>query len=159
MLWDSALVACKDNNVSLDHRDSSNPIYGIMKRMYQLREAFPVLNDGFVLEHLSNKTYDYLFSGANDPTEFGIRSVLRSRAEGVQDFTGSGQGNQSVWLIYQNDNATIDYTFDCSSSTDSLLSPFPHNTTVQNLFWPYETYNLSASNQILGKYPAFCLAT
>lgn len=76
MLWDSALVACEDDSVSLDHRDSSNPIYGIMKRMYQLREAFPVLNDGFVLEQLSNRTYDYLFSGANNRRSESPKSII-----------------------------------------------------------------------------------
>lgn len=148
--WGSSLTACEDDTVSLDHRDSSKPVHGVLKRMYQLRDAFPVLNDGFELTQLSNMTYNYTFPGANNPTEFGIRSVLRSRTEGVQDFTGIGQGNQSVWLVYHNDNTTIDYIFDCSSSTRALLSPFSYNTTVKNLFWPYEEYNMSNSTQMLG---------
>jgi alpha-1,3-glucan synthase len=69
---------------------------------------------------------------------------------GVQDFTGIGQGNQSVWLIYTNENTTIDHTFNCSSSNLGLISPFPYTTAVKNLFYPYEEYNLTASTQKLG---------
>lgn len=151
MPLDSALTGCYDDNVSLDHRDPSSPVHGIIKRMYQLRAEYPVLNDGFELTQLSNMTYELLLPGSNNPTEFGVRSVYRSRTEGVQDFTGQGQGNQGVWLVYQNDNKTINYTFNCSSPTEALLSPFAHNTTVKNLFRPYETYELSESNKILGK--------
>ena len=149
--FDSALNACNDDAVSLDHRDPSHPVRNILRRMFQLRDSFPVLNDGFVLENLSNKTYDITFPGSgNRPTEFGVWSVIRSRTEGVQDFTGSGKGNQSVWFIYTNENTTVDHTFNCSSDQLALISPFPANTTVKNLFYPYEEYTLSASTQTFG---------
>lgn len=50
MPLESALTGCHDDTQSLDHRDSSSPIHGILKRMYQLREAFPVLVSR-LLEH------------------------------------------------------------------------------------------------------------
>jgi alpha-1,3-glucan synthase len=120
--------------------------------MFQLRDQFPVLNDGYFLESLSNKTYEVLFPGSGKRTsEFGVWSVIRSRTVGVQDFTGSGQGNQSVWFIYTNENTTVEHTFNCSSSSLGMIAPFPVNTTVKNLFYPYEEYSLTASTQKLGK--------
>ncbi|RDW75231.1 glycosyltransferase family 5 protein [Coleophoma cylindrospora] len=149
--FDSALTACNDDSISLDHRDSSHPVRNILKRMYQLRDSFPALNDGFELTALSNKTYQVLFPGSgNRTTEFGVWSVLRSRTDGVQDFTGQAQGNQSVWFIYTNQNETAEHTFNCSSSQEGMISPFPANTTVRNLMYPYEEYTLNASTQVLG---------
>lgn len=151
MPWGDALTGCNDDSISLDHRDASHPVRNIHKRMFQLRESFPVLNDGYVLEQLSNQTHDILFRGSgNRSSEFGVWSTLRSRTEGVQDFTGDNQGNQSVWLIYTNENSTIDYTFNCSSDTLAMISPFPYTTTVKNLFYPYEELNMTASTQKLG---------
>ena len=147
---DAALYGCQDDNVSLDHRDPSHPIRNIIKRMYELRTIYPVLNDGFSLQRLSNKTYDiYLPGSAGTPTETGLYSVLRSRAD-IQDFTGQGQGNQSIWLVYGNDNHTITYTFNCTNSSDALIAPFDTGTTVKNLFYPYEEYTLISSTQYLG---------
>ena len=147
------VLTLRPDSVSLDHRDPSHPVRNILKRMFQLREEFPVLNDGLLLENLSNKTYEVLFPGSGNRTsEFGVWSVIRSRTLGVQDFTGRGQGNQSVWFIYTNENTTVEHTFNCSSSTLGLIAPFPVNTTVKNLFYPYEEYDLTASTQKLGMY-------
>ena len=147
---DAALYGCLDDNISLDHRDPSHPVRNILKRMYELRRIYPALNDGFILERLSNKTYDiYLPGSGGTPTETGVWSILRSRAS-TQDFTGQGQGNQSLWLIYGNENKTVSYTFDCSNSSDALISPFDTGTTVKNLFYPYEEHTLTASTQQLG---------
>jgi alpha-1,3-glucan synthase len=159
---DSCLYGCLDDSVSLDHRDPSHPIRNIIKRMYELRVQYPVLNDGFILQRLSKKTYDlYLPGSGGTPTETGLYSVLRSRAD-TQDFTGQAQGNQSVWLVYGNDNVTVTYTFDCSNSADALIAPFDAGTTVKNLFYPYEEYTLTPSTEFLGlegsTNPAGCLA-
>ena len=152
---ESSLTGCQDNSVSLDHRDPSHPIRNIMKIMFELRSRFPVLNDGFYLQQLSNQTRDIYLPGssigqARAPTETGLFSILRSRVFGVQDFTNIGQGNQSVWLVYHNDNVTKTYTFDCSNSTSALIAPFDSNITVKNLFWPFEEYYLESSTQKLG---------
>ncbi|KAH8602698.1 cell wall alpha-1,3-glucan synthase mok13 [Bisporella sp. PMI_857] len=147
---DAALYGCLDDNVSLDHRDPSHPVRNVLKRMYEIRTIYPALNDGFLLHRLSNKTYDILLPGSEGtPTETGIWSVLRSRAD-IQDFTGQGQGNQSVWLVYGNENRTVTYNFNCTNSSDAMIAPFDTGSIVKNLFHPYEEYTLVPSTQFLG---------
>lgn len=151
---ESALGGCGDDSVSLDHRDPSHPVRNIIKRMYELREHFPTLNDGYYLQQLSNQTYDIYLPGSNGTaTETGMWSTVRSHFDGVQDFTGRGQGNQSVWLVYQNDNRTIRYQFNCSDDKLALVAPFPQGVTVKNLFYPYDEYLLESSSKKLGRPP------
>lgn len=141
---------CKDDSVSLDHRDPSHPLRNIIKVMFEMRSRYPVLNDGFYLQQLSNSTHDVYLPGSKGvPTETGLWSTLRSRSTEVQDFTGQGQGNQSVWQVYQNDNVTM-YTFNCSDSSSALIAPFAEGTTVKNMFWPYDEHTLRKSPQKLG---------
>ncbi|KAL0256772.1 Cell wall alpha-1,3-glucan synthase ags1 [Diplodia seriata] len=148
---DKSLRGCTDDTVSYDHRDPSHPVRNIIKRMYELRTAFPTLNDGFELQKLSNLTYwNYLPGSAGTGTEMGLRSVVRMRNEASQDFSDSGAGNQPVWLVYTNDNTTTTYSFDCSDKNRSLIAPFDSGTTVKNLFYPYEEYTLKSSPLKLG---------
>ncbi|KAL8840879.1 MAG: hypothetical protein Q9170_001143 [Blastenia crenularia] len=150
---ESATQGCHDDSVSLDHRDPSNPIRNIIKSMYQMRENYPVLNDGWFLQSLSNQTVQIQYPGSNGvPTETGMWSVLRSRFSTIQDF---GNGNQSVWLVYQNGNKSVNYQFDCSNNltdanTTALIAPFDEGTTVKNLFYPYDEVKLIASVKKLG---------
>ena len=151
---ESALHACHDDWVSQDHRDPANPVRNIIKSMYHMREVFPVLNDGWFLQQLSNQTHNVYMPGSQGvPTETGMWSTLRSRWD-LQDLSGQGQGNQSVWLVYTNENQTIDYQFDCSNNdtknTTALIAPFDAGTTVKNLFYPYDEITLRASAQKLG---------
>ena len=76
--------------------------------------------------------------------------IVRSRFEGVQDFTGQGKGNQSIWLVYQNINETTTHKFDCTKNDSAIISPFPANTTVKNLFFPHDEYELEESPTKLG---------
>ncbi|KAF4539253.1 Alpha-glucan synthase [Lasiodiplodia theobromae] len=147
----TSLTGCKDDTVSYDHRDPSHPVRNIIKRMYELRAAFPTLNDGFELQKLSNMTYwNYLPGSKGTGTEMGLRSVVRMRHEATQDLSGSGAGNLPVWLVYSNDNTTTTYTFDCSDNNRSLIAPYDSGTTVKNLFYPYEEYTLKSSPLKLG---------
>lgn len=146
--FDSSGYGCYDDTVSLDHKDPSHPLRNVLKRMYELRKQYPVLNDGFDFKTLSYRIYNVYLPGSDGtPSPHGIWSVYRARTQGVQDFTGEGQGNQPVWFIYQNENRTIDYSFDCQSKNSSLalLSAFPAGTTVKNLFYPYEEFTLQSS--------------
>jgi alpha-1,3-glucan synthase len=144
---DAALYGCEDDNVALDHRDPSHPVRNILKRMYELRTIYETLNDGFALKQLSSQTYDiYLPNSEGAATETGFYSVMRTGAS-IQDFSDTTYGNQSIWLLYQNDNSTIDYSFNCSEG--GLYSPYPSGTTVKNLFAPYEERTLIASNSTL----------
>jgi alpha-1,3-glucan synthase len=148
---DSAAWGCEDDNVSLDHRDPTHPIRGLVKTMFEMRQNYPVLNDGYYLQQLSNKTYGiYLPGSGNVPTETGMWSVLRAKFEGVQDFTGIKQGNQSIWLVYQNDNHTVNYVFNCSERGEALISPFDEGTTVKNILPPFEEHTLEPSATKLG---------
>ena len=147
---DSALYGCEDDNISLDHRDPSHPVRNIIKRMFEMRENYPALNDGYYLQQLSNHTHNIYLPGSNGTrTETGLWSVYRSGFSEVQNFTGIGQGDQLVWLLYTNENQTIDYSFNCSDNT-SLISPFVEGVTVKNLFAPYEEYTLEKGPFSLG---------
>ena len=139
---DSALLGCEDDGISLDRRDPSHPIRNVIKRMFDLREIYPVLNDGFDLQQLSNQTREiYLPNSNGAPTEKGLWSISRSAFAGVQNLTSVGEGAQGVWLLYTNENHTVDYSTDCIDST-SIIAPFDNGTLVKNLFAPYEEYTL-----------------
>ncbi|KAI4257033.1 MAG: hypothetical protein L6R42_005892, partial [Xanthoria sp. 1 TBL-2021] len=131
-----------------------------------MRRQYPTLNDGYNLITLSIHTYNIYLPGSEGiPSEKGLWSVYRGRTEGVQDLAGTGQGNQGVWLVYQNENRTVDYNFDCGSSDRSkvLVSAFSAGTVVKNLFYPYEEATLEASKFTYGieqsKDPNGCLST
>jgi len=147
---DRSLTGCEDDSVSLDHRDPSHPVRGLIKMMFEMRENYPTLNDGWYLQQLSNQTFDIYLPGSNGTaTETGLWSVMRSRFADTQNFDGQGQGNTSVWLLYSNDNKTVEHQFNCSSK-DALISPFPMGTTVKNLFPPFEELTLANSSIKLG---------
>lgn len=155
MPFEKSFDGCHDDSVSKDHRDPSKPMRNILKRMFELRDLYPVLNDGFNLTTLSTRTYNLHLRGSGDlPSPQGIWSVYRGRNPTVQNFT-AGHGNQPVWLLFQNENKTVTYDFDCNSLNISLpdgalISAFPRNTTVKNLFYPYEEYTLTSANFTLG---------
>jgi alpha-1,3-glucan synthase len=139
---DTAARACTDDSVSLDHRDPTHPIRNIIKSMYRLRLDYPVLNDGYFLQSLSNQTHQTFLPGSNStPTEIGMWSVIRDQYPGLQNLTGATPA-QPVWLVYSNDGNTVDYKFDCTSNETALLSPFPENTTVKNILAPYDEFTL-----------------
>lgn len=144
---EAALKGCEDDTQSLDRRDPTHPIRNVLKAMFQMRDNYPVLLDGFYLEHISNSTTNIYYPGSGTtPTETGIWSRLRGWMPWESD-----AGNGTIWLVYQNVNRTVDWTFDCSS-TDAFLAPFAAGTTVRNLFYPYENYTLASSGQNLGLY-------
>jgi alpha-1,3-glucan synthase len=141
---DNANKSCLDDSISLDHRDPSHPVRNILKSMYRLREDYPVLNDGFFLQSLSNQTHQTFLPGSNStPTEIGMWSVIRDQYPGIQNLTGATPA-QPVWLLYSNDGNTVDYKFDCTSNETALFSPFPENTTVKNILSPYDELTLGS---------------
>lgn len=148
--FNSSLYACQDDNVSLDHRDASAPVYGLLKQMFELRQKYPVLNDGFTMRQLSNQTFNYTLPGSfGVPTETGLWSAYRGRLEGVQDLSGEGTyGNQPIWLLYSNLNSSTTYTSDCKSD-NAIISPFDSGMTVKNLFYPFDEWTLEDSDQTL----------
>ncbi|KAK4624114.1 Cell wall alpha-1,3-glucan synthase ags1 [Fulvia fulva] len=148
----SSLVGCQDDGVSLDHRDSTHPVYTVLKQMFELRNRYPVLQDGWNLQQLSNMTFNYTLPGSfGVPTETGLWSVLRGRNEDLQDFTGEGMfENQGIWLLYSNYNGSDKtYEGDCSGD-DAIIAPFDSGTTVKNLFYPFDEWTLEDSAVSLG---------
>ena len=152
MPFDNALRGCEDDSVSLDHRDPSHFMRNILKRQYELRDQYAVLNDGAYLQTLSSQLHNiYLHGSLGMPSPTGIWSIYRGRFPGVQDFSEAGDlGNQGVWIVYSNENKTVKYTFNCQNETEGLISPFPEGTTVKSLFYPYEEYILGTSAAKLG---------
>ncbi|PGH11011.1 hypothetical protein AJ79_05162 [Helicocarpus griseus UAMH5409] len=146
---ESGKTACYDDTVSYDHRDPAHPVRNVLKSMYQMRENFPTLNDGWFVQHLSNQTWQVFLPGSNNtPTETGMWSIHRGRFESVQDF--GEDGNQPIWLVYQNYNKTHKYEFDCSNNETALISSFDSGTTVKNLFYPFDELTLKAGPVKLG---------
>ncbi|KAF2179311.1 glycosyltransferase family 5 protein [Zopfia rhizophila CBS 207.26] len=145
---DAALHGCHDDTVSRDHRDPSSPVHNIIKSMYYRRTQYPVLNDGYFLQSLSNQTHQVQLPGSNGTaSEFGMWSVMRSQYHGVQNFTGNA--SQPVWLVYSNDDHDSKYLFDCKLK-DALISAFDEGTTVKNLLAPYDEIELKAGPNKLG---------
>ncbi|PIA97098.1 Cell wall alpha-1,3-glucan synthase ags1 [Cercospora beticola] len=88
MPWNATRHGCNDDGVSADHRDPSAPVRNILRRMYHLREAYPVLTNGFFLQQLSNQTWDVSYQGSSGvTTETGLWSVLRSEFVGMQNLS------------------------------------------------------------------------
>lgn len=142
---DRALTGCTDYAQALDHRDPSAPMRNTMKYMFSLRESFPVLEGGWLLDQLSNQTSYTLLNGSSTATEFGIWSVVRSY--NTQTQTDVANDTTPVWLVYHNENTTKTYTFDCSTSGSDFLAPFDAKKVVRNLMNSTEdTYTLEDSS-------------
>jgi alpha-1,3-glucan synthase len=145
---DAALYGCNDPNVSLDHRDPSHPVRGVVKRLMELRGTYPVLNDGFDMYQLSNHTHWIYLPGSNGTgTELGLWSYVRMGHNGLQDFSELPHGDDIVWLLLGNENQTTTYNFNCSDPNTALLSSFGSGATVKNLFYPYDEYKLEPSTR------------
>lgn len=129
---DKAAQGCNDYTQGWDHRDPSAPLRNTMKHMFALRDAFPVLEGGWLLDKLSNQTSYTLLNGSSTSTEFGIWSVVRAYNTQTQT-DQSSNSTTPVWLVYSNMNTSTTYTFDCSDDTKAFLAPFDANTDVRNL--------------------------
>lgn len=138
---DKGRHGCNDITVTYDQRNPAHPLRNIMKRMFEIREHYPVANDGLYLDTISQLTEDvYLPGSSTTPTVTGLWSVLRSYFPGVQK--EATETNQTLWLVYQNGNQTKTYGGDCSNKSAALLSPFKSGTKLKNLFYPYDELTL-----------------
>ena len=145
---EAALRGCADDSINLDHRDPSNSIRAIIRSTFEMRENYPVLNDGFSIRQLSKQTDNVYLPGSNHtPTETGVWSMERAGWSGAQEF------NQTVWLVYGNEKEDKTYDFVCTGDS-ALIAPFAAGTTVKNLYAPYETYVLEGSSTKLPADPS-----
>jgi alpha-1,3-glucan synthase len=154
-----SLYGCHDDWNALDHFDPTADSRLMFSRFHNLRQVYGALQDGFNLVQRGNWTYFIERPGSNGTaTEMGLWSVTRSALTGYQ--TIGGNFTDLVWLLYTNENATRTYTFKCIDN-NWISPPFVSGTRVQNLFFPYETYDLQDSTSSFnddGKAPWFgCL--
>ncbi|TIC95265.1 Cell wall alpha-1,3-glucan synthase mok13 [Colletotrichum higginsianum] len=119
---------CEDETVAYDHRDPSASVRNWMKRLFAFREEYPVLESGWLLEQLSNKTHGVQYNGSGVATETGIWSVARGY------LSNQNKTDDPVWLVYHNSPNETTYEFDCSKEAEAFISPFDGNTKVRNLF-------------------------
>jgi alpha-1,3-glucan synthase len=138
-----ALLGCQDDWNSLDHFDPTADVRRLYKQFFDLRVAYPALNDGFSLVQNGNRTHeDFLPFSSGTPTERGLWSVSRGGLSPLQNFTY----NDTVWLLYTNENTTVSYDGGCVTSS-GIAGPYQGNTVVRNLLYPFESYTLGSSNQ------------
>ena len=156
MPLEAARHGCGDDTVSYDHRDPSAPVRNIVRHMFHLRDAYPVLHDGAFLQQLSNQTEDVTFPGSSGVvTEMGMWSVMRSVFAEQQDLSDRENGDLPIWLVYSNMNRSHTFDFDCQNNdTDrnltALIAPYDSGTTVRNLFFPFDEQTLTDSAVSLG---------
>jgi alpha-1,3-glucan synthase len=141
---EQARYACNDDTVSWDHRDPSHPVRNIMRRMFQLRANLPAVNDGIMVSQLANLTEYRLLNGSVTETEFGIWSVARAMYTSIQNTTDT-----PVWLVYHNENVTVQYKdkLTCTDKSLAFNSPFASGIKLKNLFYPYDTITLKDSSK------------
>ncbi|KAL6721871.1 Cell wall alpha-1,3-glucan synthase ags1 [Lecanora helva] len=143
---EAGLHGCQDDWIALDHRDPSHPVRNLIKATHQMRVDYPVFQDGFSLNLLSNQTYEVFLPGSNHtPTETGLWSVERTGMLAIQKNL-----TQSAWLVYMNENQTKNYVFDCADTRHALLAPFTAGSRVKNIFFPYEEYSIENSTTKIG---------
>ena len=101
-----------------------------------------------------NWTHEDLLPFSNGSvTERGLWSVSRGGLTQLQNYTF----NDTVWLVYTNENTTLSHSGDCTTSS-GIAGPFQSGTIVRNLFYPFENYTLGASDRPFyfdGKDPYF----
>ncbi|KAJ5652602.1 hypothetical protein N7507_010028 [Penicillium longicatenatum] len=138
--WNDILISndlININTVGLDHRDPTHPVRNVIKSFYHLRENVPSLKDGFYLESLSKSTHNVTLPGSNGTiTELGLWSAIRDQYPGINDLAPTNES--AVWLVYHNENSSVEYDFDCSSPFNGFLAPFSGGVKVRNLLAPYD---------------------
>jgi len=132
---------CHDESAGWDHRDPSAPVRNAMKHMFKLRDALPVLEHGWLLQQLANKTEYVLLEGSGFPTELGIWSVSRGLFKAVQ----KDEDETEVWLVFHNRENRTTYEFDCNDAKSAFIAPFDSGSRVRNLFNEDDPISLESS--------------
>lgn len=150
MPYDKALTGCDDDWNSLDHFDPTAENRRLVTHLNELRDMFPTLRDGLDLHPHNNETHYVQFPGSNKTqTEMGLWIVERGPMQFQANdpiFGGTGGNGNKVLLLYTNENSTIEYERDCLQE-GWLRTAFAAPVTLQNLFFPYETYELQDSTE------------
>ena len=148
MPYDKVLTGCEDDWNGLDHFDPTAAARRGIRNQLFLRQQFPALLDGFGLGQLGNWTHFIQLPGSNmTQTELGMWSIKRyplTQQQGKGAFNSDGLVSQVVWMLYQNENYTRTYSFDCTGD-DRIEAPYVSTVTVQNLIYPYESVALEST--------------
>jgi len=141
-------TGCEDRWNALDHFDPTAEALRGLRSQHFLRANYPAILDGFGLEQLGNWTQFIQLPGSNiTGTELGMWSVARAPVavqQGTGNFNADGVISQVVWLLYSNENRTITQNTPCNQE-GWVSSPYQGGTTVQNLFWPFDSITLEDS--------------
>ncbi|GJJ12099.1 hypothetical protein Clacol_006340 [Clathrus columnatus] len=143
MPLEKALLGCNDDWNSLDHFDPTSATRRLIGHFNYLRSTYPALQDGFDLVQRGNWTHFEQLPGSNETqTELGWWTISRAALSEVQIF--QGDHTDQVWIVYTNENASHSYSFDCNGPL-WVSTPYVSGTTIKNLLYPYETYQLQDS--------------
>ena len=146
---EAGLHGCQDPWVPLDHRDPSHPVRNFIKATHELRSNYPVFQDGFSLELLSNQTRQIFLPGSSHtPTETGLWSIERTGFLEIQKNL-----TQVVWLVYTNEDHDSYSVSNCMDAASALIAPFSAGSKVKNAYYPYDEYTLESSSISRGKSP------
>lgn len=143
---EKALNGCHDEWNSLDHFDPTAAPRHMLKHFTYLRSQYAVLRDGFNLTQYGNWTDTNPFpKSPKTNRESGVWSV--SRGFMINQPVVGQNANVTVWILYSNLNETRKLENDCTSAL-GMFSPYSDSVKIRNLVFPYETYDLEASQNI-----------
>lgn len=96
-----ALFGCDDFTQQLDHFDPTADYFRFLHRVFNLREVYPALLDGFQVSNHSVHTYMVQYPGSNiTQTEIGLRSISREPFDLQQNEAEFlGEMNTPVWCV------------------------------------------------------------
>ncbi|KAJ1560988.1 Cell wall alpha-1,3-glucan synthase ags1, partial [Cladochytrium tenue] len=137
------ILACEDDGLGLDHFDPTHPSFVFLSHVLWARAAYPVLVDGLEINTL-NRNY----KNATNFTDY-MTSVSKQYhpQQLLLNTTVVADSDALMWMLYSNYNQSYTYTGSCHTNlTDGIMSPFPVNTTVKNIFPPYDTITLTTAN-------------
>jgi alpha-1,3-glucan synthase len=156
MALNRALLGCHDDWNSLDHFDPTTDTRRVFAHFFYLRTVYNALQDGFNLAQAGKWTTQIELPGSNGTqTEIGLWTATRGGIPNVQNLTGDYTG--PIWLLYTNMNVTTTWDYPCTDK-QWISTPFQSGVAIKNIFYPYETYNLTASQSPYyadGKAPFF----
>lgn len=158
-----SLLGCLDDWNTLDHFDPTANTRRLWRRMFQLRDVYGVLQDGYGLRQLRKVIHTIQRPYSTAPTDQGLWTFVREElSNGLQNVTG--EFNDPVFLLFSNENTTTTFTFSCTGD-QSNVTPFPPGR-MRNLFAPYETITTEDSgvanpgageNAVFGCIPSITL--
>jgi alpha-1,3-glucan synthase len=121
---------CLDDSQSLDHFKYASDEFLYTQHMYQVRDLYPTLKDGFRSE-IKKKVY--LPDG----------SVLWSIERGYYAQQENYVSGKDVWILYTNSSVPLTFTGGCERKDDLFMVPFSNSGVFRDIFYPYGSITTS----------------